>query len=209
MAAGQRRFLNQTIRDALMNLIVYQGDTEVCIGRAAKEPARYRAHRVRPAKRSPASTARRCATAGRCATCWCNYFGDSGKAGSAQAFRAPGLPRRPAAGVHSTRRLIIGSTFSPIPEFVDRDGKYQLTMLSHSGLCAAGRKRLPRCSRKSISICSPATPASRAFCARAKSPMPIVQKYFNKWLSTAYDLFGTGSFVIGALGLHLGSQRPL
>jgi 1,2-phenylacetyl-CoA epoxidase catalytic subunit len=24
-----------------------------------------------------------------------------------------------------------------------------------------------------------------------KIPLPIVQKYFNKWLSTAYDLFGT------------------
>jgi hypothetical protein len=24
-----------------------------------------------------------------------------------------------------------------------------------------------------------------------KIPVPIVQKYFNKWLSTAYDLFGT------------------
>jgi hypothetical protein len=24
-----------------------------------------------------------------------------------------------------------------------------------------------------------------------KIPIPIVQKYFNKWLSTAYDLFGT------------------
>ena len=24
-----------------------------------------------------------------------------------------------------------------------------------------------------------------------KIPLPLIQKYFNKWLSTAYDLFGT------------------
>ena len=42
-----------------------------------------------------------------------------------------------------------------------------------------------------------------------KIPIPTLQKYLNKWLSTGYDLFGKDSFHLRGALLSLGLQGPI
>ena len=87
------------------------------------------------------------------------------------------------------RRSITGSTFT-YTEFVDRDGKYQLTMLSHSAFAPLAESVTAMLKEEFFHMFTGHTGLTRILRA-GKMPIPIVQKYFNKWLSTAYDLFGT------------------
>src|SRR6266404_4047833 len=152
---------NQSIRDALMNLIVYQGDTEFASVEQQKNlldtaPTEYdRQALIRVNSEEMRHGWQMCYLL-------VNYFGDSGKLEARKL-----LERRAFKGDR-----LLGSFNAPVnnwldfftyTEFVDRDGKYQLTMLSHS-----------------------------AFAPLAESVTAMLkEKYFNKWLSTAYDLFGT------------------
>ena len=121
---------NQSIRDALMNLIVYQGDTEFAsveqqknlLDTAPTEYDRQALTRVNSEEMRHGWQ-----------MCYLlvNYFGDSGKLEARKL-----LERRAFKG-----ERLLGSFNAPVnnwldfftyTEFVDRDGKYQLTMLSHS-----------------------------------------------------------------------------
>ncbi|MGZ8533519.1 MAG: hypothetical protein ACXW6J_23480, partial [Candidatus Binatia bacterium] len=80
--------------------------------------------------------------------------------------------------------------FFTYTEFVDRDGKYQLTMLSHSSFAPLAESVTAMLKEEHFHMFTGHTGLTRVLRAQ-KIPVPIVQKYFNKWLSTAYDLFGT------------------
>ena len=80
--------------------------------------------------------------------------------------------------------------FFTYTEFVDRDGKYQLTMLSHSAFAPLAESVTAMLKEEFFHMFNGHTGLTRILRA-GKIPIPIVQKYFNKWLSTAYDLFGT------------------
>lgn len=80
--------------------------------------------------------------------------------------------------------------FFTYTEFVDRDGKYQLTMLSHSAFAPLAESVTAMLKEEFFHMFTGHTGLTRILRA-GKIPIPIVQKYFNKWLSTAYDLFGT------------------
>jgi benzoyl-CoA 2,3-dioxygenase component B len=80
--------------------------------------------------------------------------------------------------------------FFTYTEFVDRDGKYQLTMLSHSAFAPLAESVTAMLKEEFFHMFTGHTGLTRILRA-GKIPVPIVQKYFNKWLSTAYDLFGT------------------
>jgi benzoyl-CoA 2,3-dioxygenase component B len=118
-----------------------------------------------------------------------NYFGDSGK------LEARKLLERRA---FKNDRLL-GSFNAPVnnwldfftyTEFVDRDGKYQLTMLSHSSFAPLAQSVTAMLKEEFFHMFTGHTGLTRILRA-GKVPLPIIQKYFNKWLSTAYDLFGT------------------
>jgi benzoyl-CoA 2,3-dioxygenase component B len=179
---------NQSIRDALMNLIVYQGDTEFASVEQQKNlldtaPTEYdRQALIRVNSEEMRHGWQMCYLL-------VNYFGDSGKLEAKKL-----LERRAFRGDR-----LLGSFNAPVnnwldfftyTEFVDRDGKYQLTMLSHSSFAPLAESVTAMLKEEFFHMFTGHTGLTRILRA-GKIPVSIVQKYFNKWLSTAYDLFGT------------------
>lgn len=179
---------NQSIRDALMNLIVYQGDTEFASVEQQKNlldtaPTEYdRQALVRVNREEMRHGWQMCYLL-------VNYFGDSGKLEARKL-----LERRAFKGDR-----LLGSFNAPVnnwldfftyTEFVDRDGKYQLTMLSHSGFAPLAESVAAMLKEEFFHMFTGHTGLTRILRA-GKIPISIIQSYFNKWLSTAYDLFGT------------------
>lgn len=179
---------NQTIRDALLNLIVYQGDTEFASVEQQKNlldtaPTEYdRQALIRVNSEEMRHGWQMCYLL-------VNYFGDSGKLEARKL-----LERRAFEG-----NRLLGSFNAPVnnwldfftyTEFVDRDGKYQLTMLSHSSFAPLAESVTAMLKEEFFHMFTGHTGLTRILRA-GKIPVSIVQKYFNKWLSTAYDLFGT------------------
>lgn len=179
---------NQSIRDALMNLIVYQGDTEFASVEQQKNLLN-----TAPTEYDRQALTRVNSEEMRHGWQMCyllvNYFGDSGKLEARKL-----LERRAFKGDR-----LLGSFNAPVnnwldfftyTEFVDRDGKYQLTMLSHSAFAPLAESVTAMLKEESFHMFTGHTGLTRIIRA-GQIPIPIIQKYFNKWLSTAYDLFGT------------------
>jgi benzoyl-CoA 2,3-dioxygenase component B len=179
---------NQSIRDALLNLIVYQGDTEFASVEQQKNlletaPTEYdRQALIRVNSEEMRHGWQMCYLL-------VTHFGDSGKLEARKL-----LERRAFKGDR-----LLGSFNAPInnwldfftyTQFVDRDGKYQLTMLSHSGFAPLAQSVTAMLKEEFFHMFTGNTGLTRILRA-GKVPIPIMQKYFNKWLSTAYDLFGT------------------
>jgi benzoyl-CoA 2,3-dioxygenase component B len=179
---------NQSIRDALMNLIVYQGDTEFASVEQQKNlldtaPTDYD---LKALVRVNSEEMRH---GWQMCYLLVNYFGDSGKLEARKL-----LERRAFKGDR-----LLGSFNAPVnnwldfftyTEFVDRDGKYQLTMLTHSAFAPLARSVTAMLKEEHFHMFTGHTGLTRIL-RGGKIPLPIIQKYFNKWLSTAYDLFGT------------------
>jgi benzoyl-CoA 2,3-dioxygenase component B len=172
----------------LMNLIVYQGDTEFASVEQQKNLLD-----TAPTDYDRQSLTRVNSEEMRHGWQMCyllvNYFGDSGKLEARKL-----LERRAFRGDR-----LLGSFNAPVnnwldfftyTEFVDRDGKYQLTMLSHSAFAPLAESVTAMLKEEFFHMFTGHTGLTRILRA-GKIPVPIVQKYFNKWLSTAYDLFGT------------------
>ena len=178
---------DQRIRDALAHLIEFQGDTEFAsveqqtnlIERAPTEVDLRNLIRInREEMRHGWQMAYVLVT----------HFGDTGKA---QAQRL--LERR----ANETTRLLDSFNqpvrnwldFFAYTSFIDRDGKYQLNMLSRSAFAPLGRSTLPMLQEEAYHLAQGNIGLMRIVRA-GKIPTTIIQKYFNKWVSTAYDLFG-------------------
>jgi benzoyl-CoA 2,3-dioxygenase component B len=179
---------NQSIRDALLNLIVYQGDTEFASVEQQKNLLE-----TAPTDYDRQSLIRVNSEEMRHGWQMCyllvTYFGESGKL-EAQKL----LERRASKG-----NRLLGSFNEPVKnwldfftytQFIDRDGKYQLTMLSHSSFAPLAQSVTAMLKEEFFHMFTGNTGLTRIVRA-GKIPIPIIQKYFNKWLSTAYDLFGT------------------
>jgi benzoyl-CoA 2,3-dioxygenase component B len=82
--------------------------------------------------------------------------------------------------------------FFTYTEFVDRDGKFQLNMLSTSGFAPLARSMGPMLREEGFHLGTGHMGLQRIVKA-GRIPIPVLQKYINKWLSTAYDLFGKDS----------------
>ncbi|MFQ5851264.1 MAG: Phenylacetic acid catabolic protein [Candidatus Binatia bacterium] len=179
---------NQSIRDGLLNLIVYQGDTEFASVEQQKNLL----------DTAPTEYDRQClirVNSDEMRHGWqmcyllVTYFGDSGKL-EAQKL----LERRATKG-----NRLLGSFNEPVnnwldfftyTQFIDRDGKFQLTMLSHSAFAPLAQSVTAMLKEEFFHMFTGNTGLTRIIRA-GKIPIPIIQKYFNRWLSTAYDLFGT------------------
>jgi benzoyl-CoA 2,3-dioxygenase component B len=72
---------------------------------------------------------------------------------------------------------------------VDRDGKYQLTMLSRSAFGPLASSMGPMLQEEAFHLLSGFTGLSRIIRA-GRVPTPIIQRHINKWYSVALDLFG-------------------
>lgn len=179
---------NQSIRDALLTLIVYQGDTEF----ASVEQQRNLLNTA-PTDYDRQSLIRVNSEEMRHGWQMCyllvTYFGDSGKLEARKL-----LERRAFKG-----ERLLDSFNAPVnnwldfftyTQFVDRDGKYQLSMLTHSSFAPLAQSVTAMLKEEFFHMFTGNTGLMRIIRA-GKIPIPIIQKYFNKWLSTAYDLFGT------------------
>ena len=82
--------------------------------------------------------------------------------------------------------------FFTYTEFVDRDGKFQLNMLSTSAFAPLARSMGPMLREEGFHIGTGHMGLQRIVKA-GRVPRRLLQKYINKWLSTAYDLFGKDS----------------
>jgi len=178
---------DQRIRDALAHLIEFQGDTEFASVEQQKNLLE-RAPSEVDLKNIIRINREEMRHGWQMAYVLVTHFGDSGKLQSQKL-----LERRA-----STRTRLLDSFNQPVrnwldfftyTSFIDRDGKYQLNMLSRSAFAPLGRSTLPMLQEEAYHLAQGNLGLMRIVKA-GRIPIPIIQKYFNKWLSTAFDLFG-------------------
>lgn len=73
--------------------------------------------------------------------------------------------------------------------FVDRDGKFQLGMLKPCGFSPLARSAGPMLREEAFHLGSGNDGLTRIVKA-GRVPVPVLQRFFNKWISCAMDLFG-------------------
>ena len=178
---------DQRIRDGLQNLIIYQGDTEF----ASVEQQRF-LFETAPSHYDRQSLARVMTEEMRHGWQMCHllikHFGHSGRL---EALKQ--LERR----AFENKRLLTAFNdpvqnwldFFTYTDFVDRDGKFQLTMLSYSGFAPLASSMIPMLKEESFHL-GTGQDGLRRILKAGKIPVAIVQKYINKWIRAAYDLFG-------------------
>ena len=191
--AGQRKWEkvseipDQRIKDSLIHLIDYQGDTEFASVEQQRNlldraPTRYDLESMIRVNREEMRHG------WQMGYLLVTYFGDAGKT------RSQRLLQRNAA--ENTR--LLGSFNEPVynwldfftyTDFIDRDGKYQLNMLSRSGFAPLARSMRPMLQEEAFHLLTGNTGLMRIVKAGV-IPSAVIQKYFNKWISTAFDLFG-------------------
>ena len=178
---------DQRIRDSLQHLIVYQADTEF----GSVEQQRRLAGNA-PTEYDLASLARVMREEMRHGWQMChllvNHFGYSGKIEAQKQ-----LERR---SWKNTR--LLGSfnvdvdnwlDFFAYTEFIDRDGKFQLRMLLHSSFMPLAASMGPMLKEEAYHLGTGHTGLKRIVAAGI-IPVELIQKWFNKWIPTAFDLFG-------------------
>ena len=179
---------DQRIRDALLNYIVYQGDTEF----ASVEQQRHLIATA-PSAWDRAALARIMTEEMRhgwqMSYLLVTSFGASGRLEAEKL-----LARRATKG----QRLLgafnveVGHWLDlyVYTEFQDRDGKYQLDMLSRSAFAPLARSMGPMLREESFHLGAGHTGLKRILQA-GRIPPPIIQRHINKWVPACYDLFGT------------------
>ncbi len=178
---------DQRIRDSLEQLIVVQGDTEF----ASVEQQRNLLGTA-PSDFDLDSLARVMCEEMRhgvqMSHILINHFGYSGR------IEAQKLLERHA---YANQRLL-GSfnldvrnwlDFFVYTQFIDRDGKFQLKMLSFSAFAPLAQSMGPMLKEESFHLGTGNNGLLRVL-KGGKIPTTIVQRYFNKWICTAFDLFG-------------------
>jgi len=116
------------------------------------------------------------------------YFGDDGKSEARKL-----LERRA-----DNKERLLGAFNEPVEDwldfftftaFVDRDGMYQLKMLSHSGFEPLSGSMGPMLNEESFHLLTGLSGLQRILRA-GKVPVATVQKVLNRWLPVCFDLFG-------------------
>jgi len=178
---------DQRVRDALTHLIEYQGDTEFAsveqqtnlLERAPTEVDLKNLIRInREEMRHGWQMAYVLVT----------YFGDDGKRQSQRLLerRASANTRLLDSFNQPVRNWLDFFTYT---SFIDRDGKYQLNMLSRTAFAPLGHSILPMLQEEAYHLAQGNLGLMRIVKA-GRIPTTVIQKYFNKWISTAFDLFG-------------------
>jgi benzoyl-CoA 2,3-epoxidase subunit B len=179
---------DQRIRDALLNYVIYQGDTEF----ASVEQQRLLVETA-PTAYDMQSIARIMREEMRhgwqMSFLLVTYFGSSGRLEAEKL-----LQRR--AFQHSR---LLGAFNQPVEnwldffvyaELQDRDGKFQLRMLSRSAFAPLARSMGPMLKEESYHLGTGHSGLKRIVQA-GRIPTATVQRYLNKWVPACYDLFGT------------------
>src|SRR5438094_95775 len=191
---GQRKWENlrkiptQNMRDALMNLIVYQGETEV----ASVEQQRFLFNSA------PSEDDRRALTrvmieemrhGWQMCALLIEHFGHSGKVEAQKMLERRAFENRRLLGSFN-ENVDNWLDFFAYTDFVDRDGKFQLQMLKFSGFAPLGRS-MSYMLREEAFHMGTGNNGLQRIAEAGVVPGWLLQKYLNKWISSAYDLFGT------------------
>src|SRR5213080_4034712 len=160
----------------------------VRVGGAAAQPAHARPLRLRSAG-ADARDDRGNAHGWQMSYLLCSHFGDEGKREAAKL-----LERRADEGerlLGSFNELVDNwLDFFTYTQFIDRDGKFQLTMLSTSAFDPLSRSMIPMLKEESYHLGTGNNGLLRIVKA-GRMPPEVIQRFFYKWIPTAFDLFGT------------------
>ncbi len=179
---------DQRIRDAALNLIVYQGDTEF----ASVEQQRH-LFETAPSRYDYLSLVRVMTEEMRhgwqMSHILISQFGRSGRMEAQKLLERRAFTDDRLLGAFNE---IVENwlDFFTYTQFVDRDGKFQLTMLSHSSFLPLAQSMPPMLKEESFHL-GTGNNGLRRIVQAGKVPTAVIQKYFNKWLPTSFDLFGT------------------
>ena len=191
---GRRKWENlrqvptQQMRDALMNLIVYQGDTEF----ASVEQQRYLF------ATAPTDWDRRAITrvmieemrhGWQMCALLVDHFGYSGKVEAQKMLERRAFENKRLLGAFNVD-VDNWMDFFTYTDFVDRDGKFQLQMLKYSAFAPLGRS-MSYMLREEAFHMGTGNDGLRRIVQAGRIPAWLIQKYLNKWISSSYDLFGT------------------
>ncbi len=178
---------DQRMRDALLNLIVYQGDTEF----ASVEQQR-RLFEAAPSEHDRQSLCRVVTEEMRHGWQMChlliNYFGYSGRVEAQKMLERRAFEQKRLLGAFN-QDVNNWLDFFTYTDFVDRDGKFQLTMLSYSGFAPLAQSMVPMLREESFHLGTGQDGVKRIVKAGVM-PLALVQKFVNKWVPVSCDLFG-------------------
>ena len=183
-----RQVPTQQMRDALMNLIVYQGDTEF----ASVEQQRHLF------ETAPTDWDRRALTrvmieemrhGWQMCALLVEHFGYSGKVEAQKMLERRAFENKRLLGAFNVD-VDNWMDFFTYTDFVDRDGKFQLQMLKYSAFAPLGRS-MSYMLREEAFHMGTGNDGLRRIVQAGIIPAWLIQKYLNKWISSSYDLFGT------------------
>jgi benzoyl-CoA 2,3-dioxygenase component B len=178
---------DQRVRDSLLHLITYQGDTEF----ASVEQQRNLLNTA-PTNYDLQSAVKIMREEMRHGTqmsyLLVKYFGSSGKLEAQKLLERRAFDNSRLLGAFN-QDVQDWLDFYCYTELVDRDGKYQLTMLNHSGFKPLASSMTPMLQEEFYHLLTGHTGLSRVLKA-GKVPVELIQKHINKWFSVALDLFG-------------------
>ncbi|MBI3405846.1 MAG: phenylacetate-CoA oxygenase subunit PaaI [Acidobacteria bacterium] len=178
---------DQRMRDALQNLIVYQGDTEF----ASVEQQRA-LFMNSPSEHDRASLCRVVTEEMRHGWQMChlliNFFGYGGKVEAQKMLERRAFESKRLLGAFN-QDVNNWLDFFTYTDFVDRDGKFQLTMLSYSGFEPLAQSMIPMLKEESFHLGTGQDGIKRIVKAGVV-PLGIIQKFINKWIPVSLDLFG-------------------
>ncbi len=191
---GQRKWPSlmhipdQRIRDALLNLIVYQGDTEFASVEQQRNlllnpPSDYDLLSI---MRVMCEEMRH---GWQMSYLLCEHFGDEGRREAQKLLERTALEGQRLLG--SFNEVVDNwLDFFTYTQFIDRDGKFQLKMLSTSSFEPLARSMGPMLKEESYHLGTGNNGLLRVIKAK-RVPPEVMQRFFNKWVPTAFDLFGT------------------
>ncbi len=183
-----RQVPTQQIRDALLNMIVYQGDTEF----ASVEQQRY-LFETAPTDWDRKALSRVMIEEMRHGWQMCallvEHFGYSGKVEAQKMLERRAFENQRLLGAFNVD-VDNWLDFFTYTDFVDRDGKFQLQMLKYSAFAPLGRS-MSYMLREEAFHMGTGNDGLKRIVEAGVIPSWLIQKYLNKWISCSYDLFGT------------------
>jgi benzoyl-CoA 2,3-dioxygenase component B len=183
-----RQIPTQQIRDALLNMIVYQGDTEF----ASVEQQRH-LFEAAPTDYDRKALTRVMIEEMRHGWQMCalliEHFGHSGKVEAQKMLERRAFENKRLLGAFN-EDVDNWMDFFTYTDFVDRDGKFQLQMLKYSAFAPLGRSMSYMLREEAFHMGTGNDGLARVVKANV-IPAWLIQKYLNKWISESYDLFGT------------------
>ena len=207
-----RQIPTQQMRDALLNMIVYQGDTEF----ASVEQQRH-LFETAPTDWDRRALSRVMIEEMRHGWQMCalllDHFGYSGKVEAQKMLERRAFENERLLGAFNVD-VDNWMDFFTYTDFVDRDGKFQLQMLKYSAFAPLGRS-MSYMLREEAFHMGTGNDGLRRIVQAGIIPGWLIQKYLNKWISCSYDLFGTDhsssahwAYVWGIKGRYDEPQNP-